>query len=129
MTFTRVLYRLCVFLILCGCIPPATTATIVIGQGKHLGDMEQVERMAEEAGFSRIWSEPKDKDRQPRFRDGDRVVSNFQLIGAGQSFGIVVTLSADEGLLSMVFAERNDHFSEKGKSLLSSLSEQVKQIK
>lgn len=123
MKLIRCLIALAVVICLAGCLPIAT-ATIHIGNGFTMDDMEKAEAVIEQLGFVRRWMEPPDKPRVKRADRADKFVSVFELQRG--AYGAGVTLRKRDGNLEVGFGERNDHISPEGRAILNELVQQLR---
>lgn len=115
-------------LLLGGCIPTAR-ATIKIGTGFVFADMVRAERIVEDSGLRRIWSQPPNAPPQPRRLADGSYTSGFEYSSpTSGTYGVAVVFAEGSGSLDVLFAERNTSFSPEGRERLQALFAQLQTL-
>ena len=116
---------LCALLLLGGCIP-TTRATIQVGTGFVFADMDRAERIVEDSGLRRMWSQPPNAPPQPRRLADGTYTSGFEHSSPTTgTYGVAVVFTEASGSLAVLFAERNTSFSPEGRERLQALLAQL----
>jgi hypothetical protein len=112
-------------LLLGGCIP-TTRADIKVGTGFVFADMERAERIVENSGLRRMWSQPPNAPPQPRRQANGTHTSGFEYSSPTVgTYGVAIVFTEASGSLDVLFTERNTSFSPEGRERLLALFAQL----
>jgi hypothetical protein len=120
------LWLLSSFLLSLAACLPSTNATMQVGHGYAITEMDRVEAVIEKVGFTRrVFDGPKATAHRIE-RDG-KVISAFETQASGQ-FGASVSWTRTDGSLAVDFAEFDTRFSPHGQALLQKWKEELQNI-
>jgi hypothetical protein len=114
-------------LLLCltACLP-STTATMRLGNGYAVAEMDRVEAVIEKAGFTRRVFDGPSATAHRIERDG-RIIAAFA-IPSSNHFGASVSWTRSDGTLTVDFAENDTRLSADGQALLQRLRQELQKI-
>ena len=120
------LWLLSSFLLCLTACLPSTKATVQLGNGYAVTEMDRVEAVIEKAGFTRrVFDGP--RATAHRIEKDGRVVSAFDTQVSGK-FGASVSWTRADGSLAVDFSEYDTRFSPNGQALFQRLRQELQNV-